>query len=72
MFIKVLGNLMAFPQTIIKDSKAKGGIVGITRNMLVLLRWTLTHHVTDDYAAAMHEFCAGESSDEKIHEECHT
>ncbi len=25
-----------------------------------------------DYGAAMHGFCAGESSDEKIHEESHT
>ncbi len=28
--------------------------------------------MTGNYAAAMHEFCAGESSNEKIHEECHT
>ncbi len=63
---------MAFPYTIIRDSKGKGGTVGITRNMLALLRWTPTHHVTGDYAAAMNEFCAGESSDGKIHGECHT
>ncbi len=52
--------------------QGKGGIVGITGNRLALLRWTLTHHATGDYAAAMHEFCAGESLDEKIHEECQT
>ncbi len=31
---------------IIRGNNGKGGIVGITRNRLALLRWTLTCHMT--------------------------
>ncbi len=46
---------MGVEKTIIKDSKAKGGIVGFTRGPSFLLRWSLTRQLTGQYTSVMNE-----------------
>ncbi len=74
----VLRNLMPSPQTwalrrpLSETPKERDRFVGSLGKASALLRWTVTCHMTANYDAAIHEFCAGESLDEKIHEGCHT
>ena len=35
--------------TVIRDSKCRGGIVGITRKKAALIRWSLTRHVFAEF-----------------------
>jgi hypothetical protein len=44
---------MATEKTVIRDSKGRGGIVGITRQKSALIRWTLCRHVLADFSAEM-------------------
>jgi hypothetical protein len=44
---------MATEKTVIRDSKGRGGIVGITRQRSALIRWTLCRHVLADFSVEM-------------------
>ena len=44
---------MALEQSINKDAKGKGGIVGFTLKKEALLRWLLTRHLTGEFSAAV-------------------
>jgi hypothetical protein len=46
-------NDMATEKTIIRVSKATGGIVGFTTQKSALLRWTCTRHILSRYASEM-------------------
>lgn len=55
-------------QSIKREAKGQGGIVGFTLRKGALLRWMLTRHVTGEYSEAFKEMCQGASSD-KPHDE---
>ena len=58
----------ALEQTINRDAKTTGGIIGFTRKKAALLRWLVTRHVTAQYSDGFHELC-GRSSKGSSHEE---
>ena len=47
---------MATEKTVIKDTKSKSGLLGITQQKLAVLRWSLSRHVVGEYSSAMQEF----------------
>jgi hypothetical protein len=56
---------MATEKTVIRDSKGRGGIVGITRQKSALIRWTLCRHVLADFSAEMRTRSGYTSTEEK-------
>ena len=57
----------ALEQTVNRDAKSHGGIIGFTLRKGALLRWLVTRHVTGSYAEAMKMMCTTTRPD--IHEE---
>ena len=60
---------MATEKTVIRDSKGRGGIVGITRQKSALIRWTLCRHVLADFSAEMRTRSGLTSTEETVHGE---
>ena len=58
----------ALEQTVNREAKSHGGIIGFTLRKGALLRWLLTSHVTGFYADAMGIMCTTTSRPD-IHEE---
>jgi len=48
----------ALVQSINKDAKSKGGVIGYTLKKGSLLRWLLTRHITGDYSEKFKEMYA--------------
>jgi hypothetical protein len=48
-------------QTINREAKSDGGVIGFTLRKLTLLRWLLTRYVTGEYAQAYKEISRSES-----------
>ncbi len=49
---------MGKEKTIIKDSKGKSGLLGITQQKVVIVHWSLSSHIHGQYTRAMMEFAA--------------
>ena len=60
---------MATEKTIIKDSKGKSGIVGLTRKKSALVRWTLTRHVLSKFSSEMRDRAGLTTEGEVSHDE---
>jgi hypothetical protein len=60
---------MATEKAVIRDSKGRGGIVGITRQKSALIRWTLCWYVLADLSAEMRTKSGLTSTEETVHEE---
>jgi hypothetical protein len=60
---------MATEKTVIRDSKGRGGIVGITRQKSALIQWTLCRHVLADFSGEMRTRSGLTSTEETVHEE---
>ncbi|KAL8601861.1 hypothetical protein ACOMHN_020596 [Nucella lapillus] len=58
----------ALEQTVNREAKSQGGIIGFTLRKGALLRWLITRHVTGSYAEAMKMMCTTASRPD-IHEE---
>jgi hypothetical protein len=57
----------ALEQTVNRDGKSKGGVIGLTRRKTALTRWLTTRHITAEYVEA---FTAKEiSGNDKPHQE---
>ena len=59
---------MALEQSVNRDSKTKGGIVGITLQKNALDRWFLTAHVRAAVTSAIKEICSISNDDEQVSE----
>ena len=59
---------MALEQSVNRDSKTKGGIVGITLQKNALDRWFLTAHVRAAVTSAIREICSISNDDEQVSE----
>ena len=53
----------ALEQTINREAKSQGGVIGFTG---ALLRWLMTRHITGEYAEAFKELCNSETNG-KLH-----
>lgn len=51
----------ALEQSINRDAKTTGGIIGFTRRKAALLRWLVTRHATSQYSESFKELCGGKS-----------
>jgi hypothetical protein len=60
---------MGTEETIIKDLKGSGGIVGITNQKSALVRWTLTKHFLASFSSAMNDRTGITSTSNTSHEE---
>ena len=58
----------ALEQTINREAKSQGGVIGFTLRKGALLRWLMTRHITGEYAEAFKEIC-NSASKGKLHEE---
>ena len=58
----------ALEQTINREAKSQGGVIGFTG---ALLRWLMTRHITGEYAEAFKKLCNSETNG-KLHEELRT
>jgi hypothetical protein len=56
-------------KTVIRDSKGRGGIVGITKQKVALIRWSLTTHVLAEFTGEMRIRSETVAIDESFHEE---
>jgi hypothetical protein len=56
-------------KTVIKDSKGRGSIVGITRQTAALIRWSLTRHVLAEITGEMRIRSGTVAIDESFHQE---
>ncbi len=58
----------ALEQSVNREAKSQGGVVGFTLRKGALLRWLMTRHITGEYAEAFKELC-NSGAKEKLHEE---
>jgi len=58
----------ALEQSINRNAKTTGGIIGFTRRKATLLRWLVTRHSTAQYSESFEQLCDGISQD-RIHDE---
>jgi len=58
----------ALEQTINREAKSDGGIIGFTRRKGALLRWLLTRHITWEYSEMFKELCLSKNCSSE-HEE---
>jgi len=58
----------ALEQTINREAKSQGGVIGLTLRKGTLLRWLMTRHTTGEYAEAFNDLCNSSSKD-KLHDE---
>ncbi len=59
----------ALEQTINREGKNQGGVVGFTLRKGALTRWLMTRHVTTAYVDAMKELCDTDDQSPKAHKE---
>ncbi|KAK1904701.1 Beta-glucanase [Dissostichus eleginoides] len=59
----------ALEQTINREGKGQGGIIGFTLRKGALKRWLITRHVTSEYCDAMTELCDAAAHAPKSHKE---
>ncbi len=59
----------ALEQTINREGKSQGGVVGFTLRKGALTRWLMTRHVTTAYVDAMKELCDTDDQSPKAHKE---
>ena len=59
----------ALEQTVNRDGKSKGGVIGLTLQKGALSRWLQTRHMTAEYMEAFKTFCSDSSSSDKPHEQ---
>ncbi|KAJ4939568.1 hypothetical protein JOQ06_029013 [Pogonophryne albipinna] len=59
----------ALEQTINREGKSQGGVVGFTLRKAALTRWLMTRHVTTAYVDAMKELCDTDAKGPKAHKE---
>ena len=62
----------ALEQTINKEGKSEGGIIGLTLRKGAMVRWLMTRHVTSEFANAFHMLCQDDSNKGRKHEELGT
>ena len=60
---------MATEKTVIRDSKGRSGIVGITQKKSALIRWSLTRHVLGHLSTEMRNRSGEDSCQSSSHEE---
>ena len=58
----------ALEQTINREAKSQGGVIGFTLRKGALLRWLMTRHIMGEYAEAFKQLC-NSGSKGKLHEE---
>jgi len=58
----------ALEQSINRDVKTTGGIIGFTRRKAALLRWLVTRHSTAQYSESFEQLCGGKLQD-RVHDE---
>ena len=58
----------ALEQTINREAKSQGGVIGFTLRKGELLRWIMTRHITGEYSEAFKELC-NSGTKGKLHEE---
>ena len=51
----------ALEQTINREGKSKGGVIGFTLRKAALERWLMTRHVTAEYVESLHNLCKPQS-----------
>ena len=59
----------ALEQTVNKEGKSKGGVIGLTLREGALTRWLQTRHVSAEYAEAFETLCHSKSETVKHHEQ---
>ena len=59
----------ALEQTINREGKSEGGVVGLTLKKGALIRWLMTRHVTTEYVDAMKELCSKQAHGSQFHHE---
>lgn len=52
----------ALEQTINREAKSDGGVIGFTLRKSALLRWLLTRHVTGEYSETLKDLCSTKQS----------
>ena len=65
----VFGVTWVLNQTVIRDAKSSGGIVGLTRKESALLRWIITRQSLGEYATATHSRSGIHPSEASGHEQ---
>jgi len=55
-------------QSINREAKSQGGVIGFALRKGALLRWLMTRHITGEYAEAFKDLCKSSSKD-KLHDE---
>lgn len=63
---------MALEQTINKEGKGKGGVVGLTLRKGALTRWLITRHVTAEYCESFKSLCNTTERSNPHHAETNT
>ena len=58
----------AMEQSINREAKSQGGVIGFALRKGALLRWLMTRHITGEYAEAFKDLCKSSSKD-KLHDE---
>ena len=59
----------ALEQTINRETKGQGGVIGLTLRKQALTRWLMTRHETAEFADALKTLCQDRSSKNRTHEE---
>lgn len=59
----------ALEQSINREAKSQGGVIGLTVRKGALLRWLTTRHIIGEYAEAFKELCNSGNDNDKLHEE---
>ena len=60
----------ALEQTVNRDGKSKGGVIGLTLRKSALTRWLMTRHVSAEYLDGLREMCKTTGRTETSHKEC--
>jgi hypothetical protein len=59
----------ALEQTVNREGKSKGGVIGYTMKKGALARWLITRHVSAEYTEAFKSLCAGKGGNVREHPE---
>jgi len=59
----------ALEQTINREGKSEGGVIGLTLKKGALTRWLMTRHVTTEYVDAMKDLCGKTDQGPQTHQE---
>ncbi|CAG9762726.1 unnamed protein product [Ceutorhynchus assimilis] len=61
---------MALEQTINRDCKSSGGVVGFTRSEPTLVRWLITRHLMGEYSSKVHDLISNFNKNSKMYSMC--